>query len=182
MIKLLETFRDYWFIEVSLMIVIIILLVIYYKLKTNNVKSITEVSEPTEKAEPKSELEVVLKAMEENVNNRKAISFEQEQEENAIISYQELLEAAKGRREASIEVADPERQELIDLIEQQPELEISQLDVNPDDIIETIMPAEEPKKFKTSDFISPIFGKDEPVTSESNDDFLAALKSFRSNL
>ena len=39
---------------------------------------------------------------------------------------------------------------------------------------------DEQKKFKNSEFISPVFGKDKP--KESNDEFLQSLKDFRSNL
>ena len=38
---------------------------------------------------------------------------------------------------------------------------------------------QEPKKFKSSEFISPIFGKD---SNRTNDEFLQDLKDFRSNL
>lgn len=176
--EIFDILSENWYIGVGFIAIVLMLVLIYLVLNFNEKKTKDEVVETVEvKEEPKTELEVVLKAMEENVNNRKALSFEQEQEENAIISYQELLEAAKGRRQANIEVTDPDRQELIDLIEQQPELEEVELVES-----EIVVPIEEPKKFKTSEFISPIFGKDEPIATESNDDFLAALKSFRSNL
>ena len=45
--------------------------------------------------------------------------------------------------------------------------------------VEQVEVKEETKKFKSSEFISPVFGKD---SNRTNDDFLKALKDFRSNL
>ena len=48
-----------------------------------------------------------------------------------------------------------------------------------EEVNEIMKPKEESKKFKSSEFISPIFGKD---SNRTNDEFLKDLKDFRSNL
>ena len=100
-------------------------------------------------------------------------TFEEEQEANAIISYQELVAAVKEKK-ASIEKSKEPNQNLLNevtrVIENAkkdsitvPEVEVPTQTVKP--------------KFKNSEFISPIFGK-----TTNNDEFLKELKDFRSNL
>ncbi len=131
--------------------------------------------------EKNKELDIVLKAIEENTN-RKEMSFEEEQEENAIISYQELLAAANGQKKEKIEDNDQELADLINKIQLENH-EIIETE-NDEEIKENLPQAtkdlENQKKFKNSEFISPVFGKDKP--KESNDEFLQSLKNFRSNL
>ena len=64
------------------------------------------------------------------------------------------------------------------------EIKMNEIETEPEiNTIEVETPVieeqEEPKKFKSSEFISPIFGKD---SNKTNDDFLKELKDFRSNL
>ena len=92
----------------------------------------------------KSDIEKVLESLESTTESRPMTTFEEEQEANAIISYQELVEAVKAKKEA------------IDNKNANVNMEIKEAQ-------------EEPKKFKSSEFISPIFGKD---SNRTNDEFL----------
>jgi len=145
--------------------------------------------------------------------------FEEEQEEKAIISYQELVDNVKSGK---IEVIDDEESN-IDYVQtlnldvaSEPIMEIidEESSVTPQmvkDAIENISVSsikEEPKKFKKSEFISPIYGimnekleyptvkKNENILDIMNtkdynelteeikrqEEFLNALKEFRKNL
>jgi len=167
-------------------------------------------------------LEDILKKMQEDIDLKPedvVKKFEKEQEEKAIISYQELVDNVKAGK---IEVVDDEQSE-VDYVENlvtdvvtEPIMEISKDDssVTPQmlkDVIENISSSsvkEEPKKFKKSDFISPIYGiidekleyptvkKNENILDimntrdynklteeiERQEEFLNALKEFRKNL
>lgn len=119
-----------------------------------------------------SELENILKKMQEDIELKPedvVKKFEEEQEEKAIISYQELVDNVKSGK---IEVVDDEESE-INFVENlkledsnEPIMEISDKEetVTPDmvkEAIESISSSsikEEPKKFKQSEFISPIYG------------------------
>ncbi len=132
-----------------------------------------------EQQEAKDELEKVFKQMSEDLEekevSKKAVKeFEREQEENAIISYQELIKQAEAKRNHPLT-------DLKDL----------------EEIKET---PKEPKKaektFKTSEIISPIFGTQKPeeymkehkkrrkdlYEDTTNLEFLKTLKDFRDNL
>lgn len=124
-----------------------------------------------EQQEAKDELERVFHLMARDLEEEKPKTivekFEQEQEENAIISYQELIKQAEAKRN------------------------------NPNKDFEEIEEIKEPKKFKNSEIISPIFGvqnaeeykkqkqKNEELEvgyDNNNIDFLNSLKEFRQNL
>lgn len=156
--------------------------------------------EPIEKAnninDSKIDLEAMLSQMEATINEKdKAIAnFEQEQEEKAIISYEELKKAVKQNSNA--EVTKVETLE--------PKIEFKE-------DTRTVDTSNDNKSFKNTDFISPIFGKmdnnyDYPKISEfeeqrpvikreanndlmyakhsedKNEAFLDSLKQFRKNL
>ncbi len=167
-----------------------------------------KITQINEEEKPKANLEEVLEKMQADLDKKEDVVaiFEQEQEEKAIISYQELLQSKNKNVEGS-------NKELLSVIEQ-----ISNPDINtyeeveePIEAIPTII--EEPKKFKTTDFISPVYGKQdsnieypkipnfnelkkvrnnielekkvdtfEELDSNHNDAFLNALKEFRSHL
>lgn len=116
----------------------------------------------------KTDIERVLESLEENKNSRPMTTFEEEQEANAIISYQELVEAVKAKKEMMGSVPK-------EAVSNVP----SNVVVEAIEAIEEEPVKEETKKFKNSEFISPIFGKD---SNKTNDDFLKELKDFRSNL
>ncbi len=168
---------------------------------------ITQIHEEEEK--PKANLEEVLEKMQADLDKKEDVAaiFEQEQEEKAIISYQELLQSKNKTSTAS-------NKELLSVIEK---IESGSKEKPKDDSFEdfftepiSAIPEEEPKRFKTTDFISPVYGKiDNQIhypkipnfnelnqtgtsleqrldleTSEMdhNDAFLNALKEFRSHL
>lgn len=100
-----------------------------------------------------NELESVLRKMQldlEKKENEPVKTFEQEQEEKSIISYQELLQANKKTIENKVE--EPIK-ELEKALEEKSE--------------------PENRKFRTSEFISPIYGR------VNNDYTYPIIKSFR---
>ena len=122
------------------------------------------VEDDLEKTSAQLQLEMLAKELEKakELEANKIARFEEEQEENAIISYQELVQAVNEKR------ARLENSELPKKLE--PEI--------PAELIENVeKPTPETPKFKNSEFISPIFGKD-----SNNDNFLKELKDFRNNL
>ena len=165
-----------------------------------------------------NELENILKKMQEDINVKPedvVKKFEEEQEEKAIISYKELVDNVKAGK---IEVVDDEESNInyvenLNVEDSNTTVE-EKSQVTPEmvkEAIETISTSsikEEPKKFKNSEFISPIYGimeekldypkvkKTEQVLDIMNtkdynelteeikmqEDFLEALKRFRDNL
>lgn len=129
-------------------------------------------AKPREKEEAKEEvpvnkgaleIEKVLEKMqkdleatpEEVVNN-----FEKEQEEKSIISYQELV--------SSLKKDEPVKEEIIETLKQDMKDDIDVIDIEDEIVVKKVEPKEEieenknevyQKKFKNTDFISPIFGK-----------------------
>ncbi len=137
----------------ALAILIIVLLIIF---RPKKVKPIDVTIDDVK--EEKNDIEKVIEALEANKNERPMTTFEEEQEANAIISYQELVKAVNEKKAHM----DPK-----------PVTAIENSEVtNPVSVA-----VEEQPKFKNSEFISPIFGKD-----SNNDEFLKELKDFRSNL
>lgn len=173
-----------------------------------------------------NDLENILKKMQEDVDVKPedvVKKFEQEQEENAIISYQELVDNVKAGK---IEVTDDEESNInfvenlvADQNTEDPIAAIEEIkcDVTPEmvkEAVENISSSsikEEPKKFKQSEFISPIYGiienknLDYPTVKKvqnsnyldimntrdynelteeikKQEEFLNALKEFRNNL
>ena len=171
---------------------------------------------------PKSnELENILKKMQEDIDLKPedvVKKFEEEQEEKAIISYQELVDNVKaGKIEVEEEEEDINFVENLYIEEENEPImttEEEKPSVTPEmvkEAIENISVSsikEEPKKFKKSDFISPIYGvmeqkfeyptvkKNENVLDIMNtkdynelteeikrqEEFLNTLKEFRRNL
>lgn len=162
-------YKYVFIIAFSLILLIIILLII---LKPKKIKPIETTIDDVK--EEKTDIEKVIEALEENKQERVMTTFEEEQEANAIISYQELVKAVQEKKLQGVEPikkAEPQvLQELINIEEiEQPEIK-DNLEIKID---------EEPQKetkFKNSEFISPVFGKD------NNDKFLKDLKDFRNNL
>lgn len=129
-------------------------------------------AKPREKEEVKEEvpvnkgaleIEKVLEKMqkdleatpEEVVNN-----FEKEQEEKSIISYQELV--------SSLKKDEPVKEEIVETLKQDMKDDIDVIDIEDEIVVKKVEPKEEieenknevyQKKFKNTDFISPIFGK-----------------------
>jgi len=181
-----------------------------------------ELEEIKDDEEP-SELESILQKMQEDINVKPedvVKKFEQEQEEKAIISYQELVDSVKSGK---IEVIDDEETNInfvenLNLEEESEPImaveENIESSVTPSMVMEAIESIsndsvkEEPKKFKQSEFISPVYGvmedkleypkvrkidnllnimntKDYNELTEEiqkQEDFLNILKEFRNNL
>lgn len=168
-----------------------------------------------------NKLEELLQKMQEDIDTKPedvVRKFEEEQEEKAIISYQELIDNVKSGK---IEVIDDEESDVnyvenLNLeVNNEPIMEIKEeSSVTPQMVKEAIenitvsSVKEEPKKFKKSDIISPIFGvmddnieypkikKSDNILDIMNtrdynelteeikrqEEFLNALKEFRRNL
>lgn len=192
--------KDLIFIVLAFIGVIIFGVVIFYIVRKNNkVRPISEeerfdreeeieVKELTEEQkQAKAELERVFNMMSADLEAKEAPSaideFEREQEENAIISYQELIKQAKEKGQISedFEVEEP-KYESYEPYESRESYERPKAYGN------------EEKKFKNSEIISPIFGvqgsssypankkENKESSSDENTRFLNSLKEFRENL
>lgn len=168
-----------------------------------------------------NKLEEILQKMQADIDTKPedvVRKFEEEQEEKAIISYQELVDNVKAGK---IDIVEDEETnvnfvESLNLeVANEPIMEIKEeSSVTPEmlkEVIENISESsvkEEPKKFKKSEIISPIFGVMEEnfdypkITKTENmldimntrdynelteeikrqEEFLNALKEFRKNL
>ncbi len=181
--------NNYIYISIITLLVIIIILTIIsikkdrdmeYKMRMEKNKPVNE----EEQAKAKLELEKVIDEMQKNVEKEniptdEIKTYEEDQEKRAIISYQELVDAvkngegSKAHSEVGMEVASLAPIEEMEKIKD-------------DDIIDfgtnEVKKEPEPvntKPFKTSEYISPVYGK----TSDTEDDkFLDSLKDFRKNL
>lgn len=153
--------NKYMILAIIVLIVLIILVLVLTKPK--KVKPITKTIDDVN--DEKTEIEKVIEALEGSKESRPMTTFEEEQEANAIISYQELVQAVKEKRA----LMEADSKETVKTVEPKP------LEVTVEDIKEAEVP--EKPKFKNSEFISPIFGK-----AKDNDEFLKELKDFRSNL
>ena len=156
---------------ITLIIVVIVLIILVATLMPKKIVPIEKTIDDVKNE--KTDIEKVIESLETSSNDRVMTTFEEEQEANAIISYQELVAAGKEKK-ASIEKSKEPNQNLLNevtrVIENAkkdsitvPEVEVPTQTVKP--------------KFKNSEFISPIFGK-----TTNNDEFLKELKDFRSNL
>lgn len=125
-------------------------------------------------------IEDVLAKMEDEIVNGPSLShtFEEEQEENAIISYTELLKVAGKLKE--------ENDRKTDILEKGDMPRVTKVDVINDAEVEE----RKASKFKKTDFISPIYGMDKnnieetnkPIEKQDNNEFLSTLRDLRSNL
>lgn len=151
-------------IFVLLIVVLIILIIKYVKNKKiieANLAASKEIPvvEIKEKNNSKSEIELLLDKMEndlkavEEEEKKEIETFEEEQEEKAIISYQELL-AANQKKMVTNEInnSNNDKHDSISNTEKTDsktsEIEKLEFDIKPDT----------DKKFKTTEFISPVYG------------------------
>jgi len=156
----------YFYMLITFIIILIIVLIVTKPKKVEPIEiTIDDVKDE------KTDIERVIESLEENKNARPMTTFEEEQEANAIISYQELVDAVKHKKELMGIKEEIVTKEAVanNISKEMPIVEA----------IEQVEVKEEPKKFKNSEFISPIFGKD---SNRTNDDFLRELKNFRNNL
>lgn len=193
--------------------IVFIICIIVLTLRKGNKKSVLDTVEEVKVTKINDEEEVtafeeIIEAMQKDIDSEKENAvelFEQEQEEKAIISYQELLNA-KNKVEIKSEKVEP-------VIHRDVPGSVVELEVNAEKEKVTPKLATTPEtKFTNSEFVSPVFGKMdrnvrnnvqiqvedkeydnydlektlniEPLTEEikKNNDFLNALKEFRKNL
>lgn len=182
----------YYGIMIFLIVIWLILFIILVKtyFKNKKVKSDKPLIEPIilgedVKVETKEDLESLLNKMEKDLEGKEDVvrTFEDEQEEKAIISYQELIVAKTKVDEPVVE-----NEEIVEEKHEE-ELEFTMID--------------SPKKFQNTEFISPIYGRVDDKVATSNyveetkkeeissvytkpvdsiDEFLNDLKRFRKNL
>lgn len=145
-------------------------------------KSIIEESPVMEtKQDSKLDIEAMLEQMQKDLNAKAedvVATFEQEQEENSIISYQELVRSLKGEKVAPIKKEQP-------IEEKQEVSHIEQLSM--DTMIEEVK--DKPKRFKNTEFISPIYGKMEehleypkvPQFNKNDKEIEKELETYESN-
>lgn len=127
-------------------------------------EEVKETIEPIKKAPEKLDLEQMLEQMQQDLYAKPedvVEEFEKEQEENSIISYQELIGSIKDNQE-STKIESTNEIVLENIIENEIVPHVQQLSIDDylDEKIE-IKDEEETalKKFKNTDFISPIYGK-----------------------
>lgn len=131
------------------------------------------------KTREQTEVIEIIESMQEKVKDiaEKVADYEDEQEENAIISYTELLNAVKAKKEVQEELKFEPVKEEKNEIKEEPKLNQTR----------------EEKKFRSTEAISPLgrinkqintdsYQSDLKVSNMQDDDFLKSLKDFRSNL
>lgn len=155
---ILELLRNkelvYITIAILSLVLVLLILIITKKnkkvvIENNNEENKVNFVKVDEKEEVSSDLEEVLKKMQESTSatpDEAVDYFEKEQEEKAIISYQELLKANKKEdiNEANNEIIEETNDE------------------EPIEILDDIpTQTDEIRKFKNTELISPIYGKQE---------------------
>ncbi len=173
-------YKYVYIILISVLLLVLILLIVFKPKKVKPIE-VTIDDEPKEK----TEIEKVIEALEENKNERVMTSFEEEQEANAIISYQELVKAVEEKRlhlDSKKTETDEKLSSVVEaVVNPTSEQDITNIEETKEPVLEIEESIEQPEKshpkFKNSEFISPIFGKD-----NNNDKFLKDLKDFRNNL
>ena len=131
------------------------------------------------KTREQTEVIEIIESMQEKVKDitEKVADYEDEQEENAIISYTELLNAVKAKKEVQEELKFEPVKEEKNEIKEEPKFNETK----------------EEKKFRSTEAISPLgrinkqintdsYQSDLKVSNMQDDDFLKSLKDFRSNL
>ncbi len=156
--EFIKVFDDNKILILAIIVFIIGLILLSYLLTTIIINKKQKKQIKVEKEVPSKAVELdevidkMQKTLEENVD--KTYGYEDEQEQTAIISYDELVKVKS--------VSTPSL--------------VSQEELKPE-VIGT-----EEKKFKNSVFISPIYGRQEDLEKEKNEQFLKNLKEFRNNL
>ena len=146
----------------------------------DKVEVVEEVTKDETEEKP-LDIEAMLEQMQKDLNAKAedvVATFEQEQEENSIISYQELVRSLKGEKVVKEPVVVEKEQ-----VKEPVQLSLDTvIDDKKEDISE--------KKFKNTDFISPIYGKmneklDYPTVPQFNKndkEIEKELETYESNL
>lgn len=157
----------FYYVAVALAYVLVILFVIFLLVR-NKKKRIekSKVEEAHKKDIESVDLEAVLDKMQDDVNKTKVDevkSFEEEQEEKAIISYQELLKAVKKDVDNVTKVELPKEEPQVALEDEPVQIMTEEIIEKKVDYpaVETIEEKanEKQSKFQNSEFISPIYGR-----------------------
>lgn len=118
--------------------------------------------------EKKSEIEEVLEKMQKNLETQTediVESFEKEQEEKSIISYQELLKTLQKEAEPKTMIVDELEAKQVPITTlgeetfEEPTMSIKQESLESQTVTLEEKPKDAIKKFKNTDFISPVYGK-----------------------
>lgn len=159
----------FYYVAVALAYVLVIFFVIFLLVK-NKRKRIerVKIEDAPKKDIELVDLEAVLDKMQEDVNKTKVDevkSFEEEQEEKAIISYQELLKAVKKDVDDVTKVEIPSEEKPVVVEDEEAKVQIMPEEVVEKSVstpvVETMEEKEtrKPSKFQNSEFISPIYGR-----------------------
>lgn len=129
----------------------------------------TKIEEPQKNfVEKKSEIEQMLEKMQQDLEAKSedvVETFEKEQEEKSIISYQELVKTInKENNVAKIDVKEPVVEEVMQATEKELVPMSATQHILNEKVPETVVEEKQKetlavKKFKNTDFISPIYGK-----------------------
>lgn len=158
-----------------------------------------DVIEPTQEIKEEPELEQtreqtevieIISSMQEKAKDltEKVADYEDEQEENAIISYTELLNAVKAKKEVQEEL-DFEAQNKVKPVDVKNEVRYAEEKKIDEKQFER--PYDDSRKFHKTEAISPLGRINREPSEESyktkapdvqDEDFLKSLKDFRSNL
>ena len=106
------------------------------------------------KVDGELDIEAMLEKMQQDLNAKPqdvVANFEKEQEENSIISYQELVSSLKGEKVVPNKIEEHSmKKEVVSL---KPEVQAEQLSMD------NIINERNEKRFKNTEFISPVYGK-----------------------
>ena len=98
---IIEKIVEYKYVFVFALSILFLILILLIVLKPKKVKPIEKTID--DEKEEKTDIEKVIEALEENKEGRTMTTFEEEQEANAIISYQELVKAVQEKKLQGIE-------------------------------------------------------------------------------
>lgn len=157
----------FYYVVVALAYVLVILFVIFLLVRNKKKRIEKRIMEEENKKDIEAvDLEAVLDKMQEDVNKTKVDevkSFEEEQEEKAIISYQELLKAVKKDVDNVTKVELPKTEIEVETEEEPvqiiPDETIEKADNAPELEVMEEKEIKKPSKFQNSEFISPIYGR-----------------------
>ena len=159
----------FYYVAVALAYVLVIFFVIFLLVKNKRKRiEMVKIEDAPKKDIESVDLEAVLDKMQDDVNKTKVDevkSFEEEQEEKAIISYQELLKAVKRDVDDVTKVEIPSEEKPVVVEDEEAKVQIMPEEVIEKSVstpvVETMEEKEtrKPSKFQNSEFISPIYGR-----------------------
>ena len=132
------------------------------------------------------DIEAMLEQMQKDLSAKAedvVATFEQEQEENSIISYQELVRSLKGEKVSSAKLDVEPVVKVEESVKEIPHTEQLSMDTMMEET------KTEPKRFKNTDFISPVYGKMEehleyptvPQFNKNDREIEKELETYESN-